>query len=335
MLSLLSQWTDDELEGLLKTLVIGIIIAGIGYYLFSPTRQAVVPPQNNQQQNQRVPAQRLPQQPNRPQQTVSSAEDEEGIDHFLKSLARVPPHHIKSSSTSRVVAHDGIVPFRFTKAATVEAKQAQASSSLNDTTGTTDEMFLNRKDRARILAKLFKKLDPPAKGNMLILSIPSSQIGNTNGNTNANAKLRRILYLLGTYYNLFIMVNCDNDPEYKDQKELNHNDYEKDKERYDSLIAKLYDSSESGTESGTEIGIGIGSGIGSGQILTEEVLPSHRIVVTTSVASRVAFVRSFPKAPDYIVGSDSDCHLEEEMQTLLTKFGYRVTLKNLETLLSQ
>lgn len=334
---MLSQWTDDELEGLLKTLVIGITIAGIGYYLFSPTRQAAAPPpQQNQQQ--RVPAQqRLPQQPNprpsgRPQQTVTSAEDEEGIDHFLKSLARVPPHQTKSSSTSRVVAHDGIVPFRFTKAATVEAKQALVSSSNTNmntntnnnytatgTTGTADEMFLNRKDRARILAKLFKKLDPPAKGNMLILSIPSSQIGNGHGNANTNAKLQRILYLLGTYYNLFIMVNCDNDPEYKDQKELNHNDYEMDKERYDSLIAKLYNS-----EAGT----------GAGQRLTEEVLPSHRIVVTKSVASRVAFVRSFPKAPDYIVGSDCDCHLEEEMQTLLTKFGYRVTLKNLDTLLS-
>ena len=321
-----NQWTDDELEGWLKTLVVGVTIAGIVYYLFSPTRQAVVPPpQQNQQQQQnqrqRVPAQRLPTT-GRPQQTVTREDDEEGIDYFLKSLARVPPHHTprSSSSTSRVLSHDGIVPFRFTKAATVEAKQAQVSSlssnngtvTATGTTGIADEMFLNRKDRARILAKLFKKLDPPAKGSMLVLSIPSSQIGN------ANAKLQRILYLLGTYYNLFVMVNCDNDQEDKDQKELNHNDYEKDKERCAFLIAKLYDSEYQ-----------------SRQILTEDVLPSHRIVVTKSVASRVAFVRSFPKAPDYIIGSDNDCHLEEEeMQTLLTKFGYRVTLKNLDNLLS-
>jgi len=295
------QWTDDEVEGLLKTMFIGVTLAGVGFYLFFPRRQ------QQQNQRQRLPTNQAAPQPNRrPSRQSQHAQavnhdddDEDGINYFLKTLSRVPSHHAPRSSSSRV-SYDGVVPFRFTKAATFEANNVHTFSKTSDG---TDEILQNRKSRALILAKLFKKLDPPAKGNMLVLSIPSSQISSDN------SKLQRILYLLGTYYNVFVMVNCDGDGDDDDegQNELTHNDYTDDKKRCSAIIARLY-------ELGT---------------LTEEVLPPHRIVVTKSVASRVAFVRSFPKSP-YIIGSES----EEELQMLLTKFGYKVTLKNMDALIS-
>jgi hypothetical protein len=305
------QWTDDEVEGLLKTIFIAVTLAGIGFYFFSPTRFRQQQ-QQHQNQRQRLPAHQAAPQPilrpsRRPEQALAANhdndDDEDGINYFLKTISRVPPHHASRSSSSRV-SYDGVIPFRFTKAATYEAKIVSSNSNLSDG---TDDILQNRKGRALILAKLFKKLDPPARGNMLVFSIPSSQISSDNG------KLQRILFLLGTYYNVFVMVNCDDDVvavavANEGNNELTYNAYTDDKKRCNALIAKLYES----------------------DILTEEVLPSHRIVVTNSVASRVAFVRSFPKSPNYIIGVES----ERELQILLTKFGYKVILKNIDALIS-
>lgn len=52
--------------------------------------------------------------------------------------------------------------------------------------------------------------------------------------------------------------------------------------------------------------------------LPPAVLPSHRIVGTTSVGGRVAFVRQLPKRPEFVLEYDG------EVKGQLTRFGFAV-----------
>lgn len=275
---------DEGAEGSSwNSLVIAVVVVIIGYMLFFPGRQdhdnrREAPQQQRQVQRERQRAQGRPAQ--RPPQ--NNDEDEEGIQSFLKSHVKKPSHYSGGTGTQPMrPSHDGVLPFRFTKASTFEQSKNDSSQSLE-----------NRKDRARVFAKLFanSKTDPPGRGNNIVVSISSSD--------NESEKLHRVLFLLGSYYNIFVMVSID-DGDHLD-------DYSKDKERTDGIVAKFFSS----------------------DILPKEVLPAHRIVVTRSLSSRIAFVRSFPKSPDLVVGSDN----ETEFSAQLSKFGYTVILRSLSNL---
>lgn len=365
------EWSDEDVEGFLKRLLTAILVVGIGYYIFSPHRRRRDnrQPARPQLHNRNVPNGGVVRPPmaaatpvatataalappnHRPssrtahaQPTQEHAEDEEGIESFLKPHLRVPPHHLpihqmiglsvgrlSSSSTIRASSYNGVVPFRYTKAALLESSNKSRVTDDGDNGNGTDTILENRKDRARILARLFaaRKIDPtPGKGKMLILSLSSSRIVQLD-----NFILPRVLYLLGTFYNVFVMVQCDgehgddNDNDDDDDKTQTMNntdrDYSQDKQRCNAIISKLYSSG----------------------ILTNDAIPSHRVVITKSVPSRIAFVRSFPIKPDYVIiessrdgiGGDLDggeVEGGEDLQLQLTKFGYSVLrIKSLDELL--
>merc|ERR1712238_378686 len=83
---------------------------------------------------------------------------------------------------------------------------------MGDTGKITDENSC-RKDRARIFTKLFSPirtkesgiLKPPSRGSNVVVSVPEKDV--------ACRKLRHGLFLLGTYYNLFVLLCLDDDEE--------------------------------------------------------------------------------------------------------------------------
>jgi len=101
-------------------------------------------------------------------------------------------------------------------------------------------------------------------------------------------KLRRILFLLATYYNLLVIINF---PPITEEKENNDNDIS-------AVIEKL-------------------RGERTMDLLPENVLPSHRILASQSVIGRIAVVRQLGKV-EFVLDFD------EEMKQALNRFGYRV-----------
>ena len=96
-------------------------------------------------------------------------------------------------------------------------------------------------------------VSPPAKGTTIVIAIPS--------NDAECPKLRRVLYLLGTYYNLLLILAVDESFSEKD--------------RMDKIKALR------GDDPSTR--------------LSADVLPDHRIVVASTVAGRVAFARQLQR----------------------------------------
>lgn len=266
-------------EGFFMTLVLAIVVGGIGYFLFFP-RQQQQPVRRQvagREQQIRQRDQARPPQQQRPQEFT---DDEDDIRTFLKSHKRVPPHFSGDiTNLPTRLAQDGIVPFRFTKAANFEQNTKDGAQNLE-----------SRKERARLFAKMYKNstITPAPRGAKVVVSIAAADCGKEN--------VQRALFLIGSYYSLFLVVAIDN--------EESLDDYEKDKERTNNIVSSLYSSA-----------------------VPKEILPSHRVVVTRSLASRVAFVRSFPKIPDLIIAGN-----EGDLSTQLTKFGYTVILRSLADL---
>ena len=164
---------------------------------------------------------------------------------------------------------DGMVAFRHTKAAIQE-------QTLN-----ASEQASNRKERARILSRMLEGtslVSPPAKGNTIVISIPVNDVG--------CPKLRRVLYLLGTYYSILVILAVDDSFQEKDRMEK---------------IKKLRGDDNSSTR------------------LSADVLPDHRIVVASTIAGRVAFARQLHRI-DLVVDFDS------EVTNSLSRFGHRVVV---------
>jgi hypothetical protein len=92
----------------------------------------------------------------------------------------------------------------------------------------------------------------PARGSTIVVSIISSDVG--------CPKLRRVLYLLATFFNLLVIIHVG--------------DNATTDEQLDRLVDKLR---------------------GSKDELPDEVLPRHRIVAAQSIMGRVAFVRQLSR----------------------------------------
>jgi hypothetical protein len=273
-----------SLEGNASTLIIASIVLVFVYIFFSPRKERH---QERRQPNVPVQLPRRNDTDQRPIETSSqrrragggtnSTEDEEGIQSFIRKHIRYPPHHSGQPHASLSLNHEGILPFKLTKAYYTDSK------ALSD-----DIILQNKRDRARVLAKIFK-VNPPSKGSVVVVSVSSSLCSNKN--------MHRSLFLLGTYYNIFVIVEMDNEEAL--------DDYKTDKGRTDKLIADFYSDK-----------------------LSSDVLPHHRIVPTTSMESRIAFVRQLPRC-DYVIGNKDDDVLMQQ----LTKFGYKVILSKIESIL--
>eukprot|EP00553_Chaetoceros_curvisetus_P005888 CAMPEP_0204616096 /NCGR_PEP_ID=MMETSP0717-20131115/3419_1 /ASSEMBLY_ACC=CAM_ASM_000666 /TAXON_ID=230516 /ORGANISM="Chaetoceros curvisetus" /LENGTH=343 /DNA_ID=CAMNT_0051629215 /DNA_START=137 /DNA_END=1168 /DNA_ORIENTATION=+ len=330
-----THWTDDDIESMLKTTLFAVAVGVIVLFVFFPRRDEQPQPQRRRQAPQRRNRQggiaggtgtgtgngRIGGATNAGNGNAvirNDDDDEDGIQAFLKQYTRRPPHHVDSDVTSSSSAHrnDGILPFRLTRASIHESKEAPSSSTAaegtegNNNGNGNDKALENRKARARVFAKLFTSktnIAPPSRGGTMVISIPVSVVMESTKGTK-HAKLTQVLFSLGTYYNLFVMVAVDNDEKVGSGvgvgSSSSASDYIEDKKRSDDIVHSLFSNS------------------GDGESLPKDVLPSHRIVITQSVPSRIAFVRSFPKNPDVVIGFDDD----EDLMTQLTKFGYNVML---------
>ena len=295
-------WSDDDIERILLSLLIVVTIPGVIWYFLKPGPR---PAPQNQQRRQAPTAEQplpvpaanyhLPQTPNR-----SSFDDNE---ESILNYSRKPPHSSLKTGKSHL-GHSGILPFKCTLAATYESRK-QSNQHLKDggETGRDDSVQLtNRKDRARIFTKLFASnrsggsLSPPGRGSNIIVSIPASEI--------CCPKLRRVLLLLGTYFNLFLLISLPDEREggggdnnLKSQEKI----YKDDKLKMNELIRVLRGGNNKMSDA-----------------LPEDVIPSHRIVGTNSISSKVAFVRQLPKSPAFVLD------FEAEMSSQLTRFGFTV-----------
>ena len=192
------------------------------------------------------------------------------------SPTRLPPHLSKPSSTITQfdglnVLSDGIIAFRHTKGSTHEMALSAESQSKN------------RKDRARVLSSLLAVSNdsvssPPSKGAILVLAIPVDDI--------ECAKLRRVVYLLATYYNLLVIVSVCSSTKPVDLSSIRLR-----------LRGTLRDHN----------------------YIAPDVLPDHRISASSSTAGRVAFVRQLHRIELLI-------DFDEEVKGSLSRFGHRVIL---------
>jgi hypothetical protein len=221
---------------------------------------------------------------------VSNDNDSSAVSSKPKEkCTRTPPHVAPSSAELAVnggsnILIDGLLAFRHGRAALWE-KQLGA-----------DEQALNRKDRARILSRLLEDTDvshtatssaPPAKGSTIVVSIPALEVG--------CSKLRRVLYLLATYYNLLVILAVPSALE---------------KEERVKIITKLRGGNEDDNDNDNSDDRAL-------NMLAVDVLPDHRIIISTTCAGRVAFVRQVSRI-ELVLDFDP------EVKNVLARFGHRV-----------
>lgn len=206
-----------------------------------------------------------------PVEPVDAAQPEplDGNVESILSTCMTCPSHVDPASQSRTglgganLLVDGLVAFRHTRAATFE--QSKVADG--------DTVAQNRKDRAKVLAKIFSleggggsgaaTASLPPRGSTIVISIPCADV--------SCPKLRRVLYLIATHYNLLVIMVVS------ESTKLNGiGDY----------IQQL-------------------RGDGEGDILDEQVLPNHRIVAASSNTGRIAFVRQLARA-EIVLDFDSE-----------------------------
>ena len=213
----------------------------------------------------------------------------------VASGKRRPPHLVDSCSGgpsgSRYLV-EGLVPFKRSLAGAYESSKSASGAAQND----EDIVTMNRKLRARLLARLLNPTltgaqtkTPPARGSNIIVCVPSFDVG--------CKKLHLALYLLGTYFNLFLVLTLSSKDDAGGADSVDESDQEK--ELLGHFRARLRGSDNGG--------------------VPIEVLPDHRIVAARTVEGKVAFVRQMHR-PDFVL----DCDLE--MKTQLERFGFMVLL---------
>jgi len=300
-----------------------VVIAVLTYVLYQIFLRPAFPDRNNVNTNNNDRANNSRIQGNKATGSMSSSSAY--VSPFRNSL-RVPEHVSDASAklvkatdatagsysianASNTVLVDGLVAFRHSRAAMFE--QQQQSLPQDTTASQTDTVTLNRKDRARILSRLMdfsteassstsNATNPPSKGSTIIIAIPC------NDPTLACSKLHRVLFLLATYYNVFLILvlpqssSSSTTPSVSDQKETRQN-----------ALGKL------------RVGV------------PRDVLPDHRIVASSSASSgRVAFCRQLgqpSQRSSRTSSSSSGCiewliDFDPSVQSQLQRFGYRVLI---------
>ena len=313
-------WSDEEIETMLGTAILVGAATLIIYYvilrpLFKPKRnegaavgagdggqQQVMGAgarNNNNSNNNAIGAVRRQRQPTQaafaraPTRAAAAggADATASLPESVVSGKRRPPHLAETCSGgpagSRYLV-EGLIPFKRSLAGSYESSKTTRVSQEDE-----DVVTANRKSRARLLARLLNPTltgaqtkTPPARGSNVIVCIPSTDVG--------CAKLQQALYLMGTYFNLFLVLTLPS----KDDAGVDEHDNEK--ELLDNLRSQLRGS---GNDNGVPI----------------EVLPDHRIVAARTVEGKVAFVRQMHR-PEFVLDCDA------EMKTQLERFGFMVLL---------
>lgn len=199
-----------------------------------------------------------------------------------------------------------MVPFRSTPASGYEVclqKNELASANNTTTTATKEEdksstvadlIVLNRRERARIFARMFssqKGARPPNRGANIVVTIQHSDV--------SCDKLQKTLYLLGTYYNLFVLVDGSGGFDGSSDEEV--------MEYIKKLRVELLNQESSDSDNSNQYK------------LNAQIIPPHRIAFSSTSKGRIAFVRQLHGA-ELVV----DC--EEDVTKELERFGFRVLL---------
>jgi hypothetical protein len=273
---------------------------------------------------------------------------------------RTPPHLSEQSARIATwggmnVLVEGMIPFRYTKAAAIQDQQQKlqqqqpspsslllskadmvkaSAASSSPPSASLSSISSNRKDRARILSNLFHgstssstsssaadvtaaaaasaAAAPPEKGSTIVISIPSQDLD--------CPKLRRVLYLLGTYYNILVIIVVDSSVSIQEvsniRNKLRGDSGEDSGENQKQSVATAAAASAAATDIASPSAISSSSS-SSSSYLSADVLPDHRIVAASTVSARVAFARQLARK-DLIL--DFDAEVSEQ----LMRFGHRV-----------
>ena len=226
-----------------------------------------------------------------------------------QKCTRVPPHlnsdTVTAMNNGANVLIDGLVAFKYTRAAAVTA--TTASNSNNNNNNNTNSEADDRKARARLLANLLNdnnnnhktssaaattthSTPPPAKGSCVVLTLSWEDA------TSECEHQRRALVLLASYYNLLLLVAVPPDVASDGVA----------KKYRDTIVDQLRGTKNNNNSSGV-------------RQLTTDLLPEHRIVWTATITGRVAFVRQLQRI-ELVLDYDP------EVKNLLSRFGHRVVV---------
>lgn len=215
-----------------------------------------------------------------------------------------------------------------------------------------------RQERAKILSRLFENVSrsavisgsnsstshtsnngmmvrPPPRGGTLVVGLPYDPIFidpkkkkkdddglDVDGTTVSSLDtIVRVLYCLATYYTVMVMVHIP--PSQYVNNNNNSNDYETTQRVHQEIVTKLRTTNVNHEGDDTD------SDNNGPQCyyyhLSESVLPSHRIMVSSSsITGRVALVRQLSTV-ELVVDYDP------EIKTQLERFGYKVAIFDDET----
>ncbi len=231
------------------------------------------------------------QQQNNNSAANNSEKDESSFANFHQPK-RHPPHLYNPSSSKQhnvsTLDNGGIIPFKLTFASGYETRLSKSLSS-------EDLIITNRKQRARLFAKLFSIADrPPNRGSNVVVIISYDD----DGGVAKCHKLQKSLMLLGTYYNLFLLVDHTQQEGEIDRDVV---------KRFRNDLLNVTTESTSLNDSNNK------------DKLTSQILPPHRIIFTSTPEGKVAFVRQLPEAKLVLLGSK-----EDKVKLELERFGFRV-----------
>jgi len=277
-----NEWTDEDIETILTTLFLLVFVTifvsfiilkfqggGSGSNSTSSnrsTRSNTNTIANNRRRNANTTSEQ--------QQYLNRLNENDDDDCWYKKYLNPVAHRLV----------DGILPFRFTSNSVLSRYNNTTASATSDDEVLTmlASIFLHKQNDSSII---------PSRGSNIVLSLDASSL------PLQNEKLTKMLTILGTTYNLFIIISLSSiaiTPTI-----TNNNNVKNTEEKVSYYREKLYQM--------------MGSTCASNTI----ILP-HRIIASTSLTGRVAFVRQLK--PDIVIDFDSD------MSEQLSRFGFRVVV---------
>ena len=236
------------------------------------------------EQNQ-PPREQLQQQQRRQQQPIRQTNSylSEAAEEILVNCQTKPSHVITSSDKvglgGRKVLVDGLVAFSHTKAGDIFTSTNSGSTI--------------RTERAKVLSRIASApgvtmKTPPSKGSTVVVSLSSSRLDDT-------ANVSSFLYTLGSYYNLIVIIHVHN---------IDGNNFKEQQQKRRQLQDRLLSPNNKQNDT---------------MRLTEDILPKHRILISSADTGRVALVRQLSKV-ELVIDFDSN------VQSELGRFGYMVAV---------
>lgn len=156
--------------------------------------------------------------------------------------------------------------------------------------------MVNRRERARIFARIFSKTvggrggRPPNRGANVVVTIHHKEIN--------SSKLQKVLFLLGTYYNLFVMIDGSGGGDEMEMTKI-----------IKTMRSRLLNQGLQTSKTGE-------------YVLNSGILPPHRIAFSSTCKGRVAFVRQLHGHG--LHGAELILDFEENVTKELERFGFRV-----------